>query len=468
MQRSTWVPYVLILGFSALLLSAERALAEAESLSGQPRTGRYRGDLTDPGTGDVIMKVAMQAPDKLPAQKHLGLLLLFHGFKGHENNYIGLTVDARSAFSSSISTWSSAANRKGRLDDGGRTPVLRLIRWAGNLSHRSAAHFYLWQLERCCLRRTVRFNTPRAFRGRRRLLRQLSLWSRSEGTTQRESNRMVLRARRQGQSAELAPCLCSAQAVGLSLCVSANGRLRPYRHLGWPQTSRPFRSGCRSRRLAVVDARLASQGTRAERAEQQALAGCGKSSRPHNPMNSIDCLRVARIGGGRGRRPHQALASPNPALEPRRRTTEQTLYNQAVIASLIALLHDQTQDVRAAAIRGLAGAANWRDMEAQKALCRLARTADTASADRLLAVDALHRATRLALLGNFEDALPVWTLVALLDDENLQIRQAAFAVLGKNVPDTFAYRPDLPQPDRKTAVKKWQAWCLETCGPEPK
>src|SRR5262245_5860748 len=57
-----------------------------------PRTGRYRGDLADPATGDLLMRVAMQVPDTLPAERHLGLILLFHGFRGHENNYIGLTV----------------------------------------------------------------------------------------------------------------------------------------------------------------------------------------------------------------------------------------------------------------------------------------------------------------------------------------------------------------------------------------
>ena len=39
------------------------------------RTGRYRGDITDPATGDVIMRVAMQVPEQLPAQ-------LVHPVKG--------------------------------------------------------------------------------------------------------------------------------------------------------------------------------------------------------------------------------------------------------------------------------------------------------------------------------------------------------------------------------------------------
>src|SRR4051812_19602553 len=76
----------------AFLYCTVIAAPGAERPDAQPRTGRYRGDLTDPATGDVLMRVAMQVPDQLPAEKHLGLILLFHGFRGHENNYIGLTV----------------------------------------------------------------------------------------------------------------------------------------------------------------------------------------------------------------------------------------------------------------------------------------------------------------------------------------------------------------------------------------
>src|SRR5262245_27697545 len=59
-----------------------------------PKTGKFRGDILDPVTNEVIMRVSMQAPEKLPAQRHLGLLLLFHGYQGNEGNYIGLTLDA--------------------------------------------------------------------------------------------------------------------------------------------------------------------------------------------------------------------------------------------------------------------------------------------------------------------------------------------------------------------------------------
>jgi len=52
-----------------------------------PPTGRWRGDLVDPVKKDVIMKVALSAPAKMPERRSLTLLLLHHGYQGNENNY---------------------------------------------------------------------------------------------------------------------------------------------------------------------------------------------------------------------------------------------------------------------------------------------------------------------------------------------------------------------------------------------
>src|SRR5262245_2692817 len=83
---------VVLVGLLAVLSFGAVDAPGAGQPGAPPRTGRYRGDITDPATGDVIMRVAMQVPENLPAEKHLGLLLLFHGSRGNENNYIGLTV----------------------------------------------------------------------------------------------------------------------------------------------------------------------------------------------------------------------------------------------------------------------------------------------------------------------------------------------------------------------------------------
>ena len=64
------------------------------------------------------------------------------------------------------------------------------------------------------------------------------------------------------------------------------------------------------------------------------------------------------------------------------------------------------------------------------------------------------------LPGNFEDKNVVWALVLLLDDDELKVREAAFAAL-KDVKETYDYKPDLPTAERKAAVAKWKSLVRE-------
>src|SRR5205809_6671088 len=76
--------------FAAFLLAAS---FQTEQEVQHPITGVFKGDIKDPVKKDVIMKVAMQAPSKLPEHKTLGLIVLHHGFNGNENNYFGGAVE---------------------------------------------------------------------------------------------------------------------------------------------------------------------------------------------------------------------------------------------------------------------------------------------------------------------------------------------------------------------------------------
>src|SRR5262245_34940574 len=114
-----------------LLAVAAVPANSAERQTAERKTGRYRGDINDPASGDVIMRVAMQVPEKLPTEKHLGLILLFHGSRGNENNYIGLTVTAlrRLGLLDQYVVISGKSKGPGwtNADD---SPVLRIIKWA--------------------------------------------------------------------------------------------------------------------------------------------------------------------------------------------------------------------------------------------------------------------------------------------------------------------------------------------------
>ena len=76
--------------FAAFLLAASLQIEQEVK---HPITGVFKGEIKDPVKKDVIMKVAMQAPSKLPEHKVLGLILLHHGFNGNENNYFGGAVE---------------------------------------------------------------------------------------------------------------------------------------------------------------------------------------------------------------------------------------------------------------------------------------------------------------------------------------------------------------------------------------
>jgi predicted signal transduction protein with EAL and GGDEF domain len=84
--------------------------------------------------------------------------------------------------------------------------------------------------------------------------------------------------------------------------------------------------------------------------------------------------------------------------------------------------------------------------------------------DRVAAVEGLGRTVKLMLPGNFEDKLIVWTLVMLLDDDELKVRETAFASMKDWVKETYDYKPDLPTAERKASVAKWKNWCAKVAG----
>jgi hypothetical protein len=69
------------------------------------------------------------------------------------------------------------------------------------------------------------------------------------------------------------------------------------------------------------------------------------------------------------------------------------------------------------------------------------------------------------LPGNFEDRNVVWAVVLLLDDDELKVREAAFAPLQAWLKELYDYKPDLAAGDRKASVAKWKAWCTKVAGP---
>lgn len=135
---------------------------------------------------------------------------------------------------------------------------------------------------------------------------------------------------------------------------------------------------------------------------------------------------------------------------------------EETVAELAKLLEDKTAGVRAAAITALGVHANWRSETAQIALGRLALNAKSKKVDfgdRGEATMQLAKAATLPMLGNFDDDLALWqALLALMNDDRLEIRAAAFAPLKAAVPDGNGYDPGVTATERAGAIAKWEAW----------
>jgi hypothetical protein len=142
--------------------------------------------------------------------------------------------------------------------------------------------------------------------------------------------------------------------------------------------------------------------------------------------------------------------------------TKNRFAGEDTVAEVAKLLNDKSADVRAAALAALGVAANWRSEQAQIALARLAlnsKSKTVALKDRGEATVYLAQAAKLPLLGNFDDDLPIWqALLALMNDERREIREAAFAPFKVAVPDGLGYDPALSDKERAGPISKWEAW----------
>ncbi|HEY6071877.1 MAG TPA: hypothetical protein VIV15_00440, partial [Anaerolineales bacterium] len=153
---------------------------------------------------------------------------------------------------------------------------------------------------------------------------------------------------------------------------------------------------------------------------------------------------------------------------------EHSSFGKAVADELAKLAHDDNDKVAATAIHALGTYAVWHYPEAFDALCGVVAgekgdsTKGPSAGERLLAVDGLVRALKIAAYGNFEDKKAWWTLVKALDDDDVKVRSAAFGALQRANKDAFGYQPGAIPAQRKDAVAKWTAWATTKCGPDAK
>jgi hypothetical protein len=456
-------------GFAAsLLLIASQAEVQ------HPVTGVYKGEIKDPVKKDVIMRVALQAPSKLPEQKVLGLIFLCHGFNGNENNYFPGTVECAKRLGLADQYLIIAGKSRGPgwapADD---AYVLRLIAWAKETYPIDPRRVYLWGS-----------SNGAAFVGR-------FGWAHQElfaavcgycGSYNFQDGDGKKRPPPSGPAAETKTEWYFVHGGDDSPENSRRAceqlRQKGYRYVfrqldGYGHTDIWDGNGHPDK--VLVDA-VRDDWFRWMHALRHKEIPPGKDERAtlsaapvkvKSPGAEPLVAELSRIGGSPAAKGiHAAFDASDAAVRTAAvATTESTLYGRATVLELGALLRDKADAVRQAAFRGLGTAANYRYAEAQDALARTARGRNTPVAERVLAIEGLGRAVRLMLPGNFEDKGVIWTLVLLLDDDDLKVREAAFAQLEKGVKDAFEYKPDLPTAERKAAVGKWKSWCTKVAGP---
>ncbi len=457
-----------------LLLTAFLLVAQTEKDVVHPITGVYRGDIKDPVKKDVIMRVAMQAPSKLPEHKTLGLILLHHGFNGNENNYFGGAVDTAKRLGLTEQYLIIAGKARGP----GWTPaddeyVLRLIQWAKDTYPIDPRRVYEWGS-----------SNGAAYVGRfgwhhQDLFAAVVGYCGSYNSFQDPPECYKAKPGLPGPAAETKTEWYfvhggndnpenSRKALDQLKQKGYRGifrKLDGYGHTDiWDGQGHPD--------MKLVDAvrddwflfmhALRHKEIAPSKDERTALAAMPPKIKSDKAM----VAEAARIGGGPA---HRSIDSAFDSTDADVRvaaaaSTEKTFYTKEMLAELVKLTKDKADEMRLAAFKGLGTASNYRHPEAQDALIRLARSKSLAVADRVAAVDGLGRTVKLMLPGNFEDKLVVWTLVMLLDDDEIKVREAAFASMKDWVKETYDYKPDLPTAERKASVAKWKNWCAKVAG----
>jgi hypothetical protein len=444
-----------------------------------PITGVFHGEIKDPVKNDVLMRVIMHAPAKLPESKTLGLIVLHHGFNGNEMNYFGGTVDCAKRLGLTEQYVIVAGKSRGP----GWSPAddeyeLRLLAWLKETypidprrvyiwgSSNGAAHVgrFGWQHQElfaaiCGYCGSYNFQQPpENLKGRMPppllVPETKTEWYFVHGGNDNPQN--------SGNAAR------ELRQKGYRVIFR---QLDGYGHTDiWDGNGHPdkvlvdaVRDDWFSWMHALRHKEIAP--TKDERQALSQMAGRLKTEK----LESIQAFlaEASRIGGAPGGKAVDgALESADPDVRAAAASTvARTLYGKETVQVLLRLLHDKADSARQAAIKAAGVAANFRYAEAEDALLREARSKNTPVGERVLAIEGLARTIKLMLPGNYEDKHLVWMMVLLLDDDELAIREAAFLAFEKQVKDTFDYKPDLPTAERKAAMAKWKAWCAQKCGP---
>jgi len=462
---------------SSLLLALAVALPQAKTDQEikHPWHGDFKDEYKDPKTKALIMRYRMRAPDKQPEQKHLGLVVCFHGMNGNEDHVTGWAIEAAKRVG--IVDQYVIAGGKSRDAGWGTTDdkyLLQWIQWIKEAYPIDVRRVHIvgmsnggWMVKRFGWEHQELFASISPYCGGgvdfssppkgQKLPPQQGPLSAAETRTEwyyvhGDADREV------GVDASRRACQQLKEKgyryVYREIDGADHGGILKYPEVA--DDNLRFIHALRHKEIPI---------TKDERTAVSTMSGKAKNGKAEE-MGPI-LLEATRIGGLPGAKVvGNAFDNSDPEIKKSAAaTTETALYGREMVMELIKLTKDKADGVKAAAYKGLAVAANWRYSESQDTLARVARTKGSGLEERTRAIEALGKAVKLQLLGNLEDKAVIWTLVLLLDDDDLKIREAAFATLEKGVKDTFEYKPDLATSERKKSMTKWKSWCEQQAGP---
>jgi predicted esterase len=440
-----------------------------------PWHGDFKDDYKDPKTQAHIMHYRMWAPEKQPEQKHLGLIVWFHGMGGNEDG-VGVSIDGARR----VKLQDEYVIMGGKSKGAGWAPaddenVLKWIAWVketypidprrvhimGHSNGGAMSERFGWEHQDLFASSSpyagaggqVFSATPKGVK--------LGKPGAPDGPAETKMEWYLVHGDKD-----------AAVSVDTSRRACKDLRDKGYRYVYREIAGADH--GSIFQFTDVIDDNIRFihalrhkeiPVTKDERAELASLSAKAKAEKPETAGAML--AELERIGGPPAEKVlKNAIENADPEVKKAAlAVTQKTFFGKDMVLELIKLLKDKSDDIKAESFKSLAVAANWRYPEAQEILEQVARKKTAPVEERIHAIHGLGQAVKLDLLGNFEDKLVIWTLVLLLDDDELKIREAAFAPLEKGVKDTFGYAPDLGAPERKASAAKWKTWCEQKAGP---
>src|SRR5579862_4431196 len=458
---------------ATLLAAAPHAGAQAKE---RPRSGDFKDDYKDKG-GALIMHYRMMAPEKLPEEKVLGLIVWFHGMGGNEDG-AGIAIDGTKRAKLADQYVVMGGKSKGAgwspADD---ENVLKWIAWAketypidvrrvhimGHSNGGGMVKRFGWDHQDlfASISPYAGAGGGRDFGGTPKGQAKAGKPGAPDSPAETKTEWYFVH----GDKDEAVNVSTSRNCIKE---LKEKGYRTVYREIAGADHGSIFQfadvlednirfiHALRHKEIAL---------TKAESAKAKELVGKAKAEKADGIGPVL--AEAERLGGAPGGRVAlAALESADPEVKKAAAATaEVTLYGKEVVLALVKDLKDKNDEIKPTLYRALGVAANWRYPEAQDALIAVARNKKAPAAERVGAVEALGRAIKLQLLGAFEDKMMIWALVLLLDDDDEKVQEAAFAQLEKPSKQSFDYKPGLSAAERKAVVAKWKSWATDKCGP---